>query len=142
MIIIMRFLRCITFNGNLLRPPVVRVVLLVVATILMSKLLHSSNFRVVSSFLLIIFPIFPSSIPEWDDSVQDNGELFFIKCSPVVNDSSLNDDTTGKSIENVTKANKISTFLRKRKAKKRAKKVSIGTPIRIDEKVHSIQVSS
>ncbi|KAK7605303.1 hypothetical protein V9T40_007161 [Parthenolecanium corni] len=79
------------------------------------------------------------SIPEWDDSVQDNGELFYVKCSPIINDLSLNDDSINKNYENVSKTNKISTFLRKRKAKKRAKKVGIGTPIRINENVDSVK---
>lgn len=74
--------------------------------------------------------------------MQDNGELFYVKCSPIINDLSLNDDSINKNYENVSKTNKISTFLRKRKAKKRAKKVGIGTPIRINENVDSVKVSS
>ncbi|XP_065214171.1 protein inturned [Planococcus citri] len=58
------------------------------------------------------------SVPEWSDAVSDNGELFFIKCSPFVNESST-DTTDTKNCPTTKKRHKLSKFLKKHRFKKR-----------------------
>lgn len=66
-----------------------------------------------------------SSIPEWNSSLLENGELFFIKCSPIIRNSNSKDERSERSLINSSKSNKFSTFLKKRKTKKHVKGGSI-----------------
>lgn len=65
------------------------------------------------------------SIPEWNSSLLENGELFFIKCSPIIRNSNSKDERSERSLINSSKSNKFSTFLKKRKTKKHVKGGSI-----------------
>lgn len=67
------------------------------------------------------YKIVSSSIPEWLDDVLENGELFFIKCSPLLNNS-LSCESNLQSKLPCNKHNRFSKFLRKRKLKKKVKK--------------------
>lgn len=62
-----------------------------------------------------------SSIPEWNNYLLENGELFFIKCSPIIRNSNSKDERSERSLINSSKSNKFSTFLKKRKTKKHLK---------------------
>lgn len=66
-----------------------------------------------------------SSIPEWNNCVLDSGELFFIKCSPIIHDVSTNTERESKANINRSKSNKFSTFLKKRKSKKHPKSKAV-----------------
>lgn len=58
-----------------------------------------------------------SSVPEWNDAVLENGELFFIKCSPFMKEAFI-DAADPKHNATFKKRYKLSKFLKKRRFKK------------------------